>query len=106
MTSTDKRHDSRFPLQRRVKLMCPTTGRCYAGRTTDYSAGGAMLVMDGPSQLSPGEPVRMGIDWTGRQGVIKSEMMPKACIVRSMTLADKQHVAIAFDQRQLLAASA
>ncbi len=106
MTSTNKRRDSRFALQRRVKLLCPATGRCYAGRTSDYSAGGALLVMDGPSQLSPGEPVKVGLDWTGRQGLIKSEMMPKACIVRSMTHADKQHVAIAFEERQLLAASA
>ena len=106
MTNTERRRDSRFSLQRRVKLMCTLTGRCYSGRTEDYSAGGAMLVLDGPSQLAQGQRIRLGVDWTGRQGVIKSDAMPQASVVRSLTLAGRRHLAVAFDQRQALAASA
>ena len=106
MTDTEKRRDTRFSLNRRVKILCPLTGRCYSGRTKDYSAGGALLVLDRPSKLSQGRRVRLGVDWTGRQGVIRSDAMPEAAIVRSLTLAGRPHLAVAFDQRQELAASA
>ena len=100
MMHTNRRHDRRVPLDRRVKLMCPITGRCYGGQTQNYSAGGALVALDGPWQPAPGQHVRVGIDWTGRQGLIRSETMPKASVVRASALEGCRHLAIAFDQRQ------
>lgn len=104
MTDTEKRRDCRFSLKRRVKVMCPTTGRCWAGQTEDYSAGGVKLTIDEPWHMAPGQPLRVGIDWTGRQGLFHSNKMPRATVVRTVALAGRQHLAVAFDQRQELAA--
>lgn len=106
MTDTERRRDHRFSLQRRVKVMCPTTGRCYAGQTEDCSAGGARLTLDEPWQVTPGQRLRVGIDWSGRQGLLRSETMPEATVVRTVPLTGPQHLAVAFDQRQELAISA
>ena len=106
MPNTDRRRDRRLPLERRVKLMCPLSGRCYAGRTRDYSAGGALLTLDGRWRLGPGQQVRVGIDWTGRQGLIRSDSMPAASVVRAASLDGREHLAIAFEQRQESAAAA
>jgi len=86
--------------------MCPATGRCWAGNTEDYSAGGTKLSLDEPLHLAPGQLLKVGIDWTGRQGLLRSEMMPKATVVRTVAMDGQEHVAVAFDQRQELAASA
>ena len=106
MTDTERRRDYRFSLQRRVKLMCPNTGRCYAGQTEDYSAGGAKLTLDEPWHVTQGQRLRVGIDWTGRQGLLQSRTMPEATVVRTVALTGPQHLAVAFDKRQELAVSA
>ena len=106
MPNIDRRRDRRLPLERRMKLMCPLTGRYYAGRTRDYSAGGVLLALDGTWRLGPGQQVRVGIDWTGREGLIKSDTMPVASVVRAASLDGREHLAVAFEQRQEQAAAA
>ena len=106
MTNTERRRDHRVPLERRVKLMCPITGRCYGGQTRDFAAGGVCVELDGRGQLAPGTRVRIGIDWTGRQGLLRAESMPQASIVRSAAFDGRSHLGLAFEQRQELAASA
>lgn len=103
MPHTDRRRDDRVPLQRRVKLICPLTGRCHGGQTRNYSAGGTLVALDTPWTLAPGQRVRIGIDWAGRQGLIRSEQMPQASVIRAVASPGSGHLALAFDQRQELA---
>jgi hypothetical protein len=104
MAESDRRRDPRFPLQRRVKLMCTGSGRCFGGTTTNCSAGGALVELDGSPGPLPGEAIRVGIDWTGGQGLMRAELMPDASVVRSMPRDGHDLVAIVFAQPQHQAA--
>jgi hypothetical protein len=109
-TDAERRLDTRLPLQRRVKLVCTQTGRCVAGETCDYSSGGALVQLDpgaaAMAQWQPGRDVRVGIDWTGRQSMFIADLLPTARVVRSADCAGRRRIALAFVQRQPLAASA
>jgi len=109
MTNNERRQDARLPLQRRVKLVCQSSGRCLSGSTHDVSASGCLIDLDETSSLSSliaGAPVRVGIDWTGRQGILQTELMPPAQVVRMLGIDGRRHVAISYAQRQELAATA
>lgn len=102
----DRRQDPRAPVERPVKLRCRETGRYYSGRTTNLSAGGARLIVAHPSLLVNGQRVEIGIAWTSRDVVLSAGQLVGAAVVRSVGLGGSQQVALRFDARQPLAASA
>jgi hypothetical protein len=99
----ERRHDARLVAARPVRVECPQTGRRFSGRTRDVSAGGALLEVDHPCLLVPGQPLRLGIAWTARQTVLRREDLLEAVVVRSLGNGPKQTVAISFSQRLQLA---
>jgi len=106
MVSSDRRQSPRFPLARPVKLRCMISGRYYGGHTRDVSSSGVMTQLDTPSLLVPGQRVAVGIAEYERQPIIAADTMVEATVVRSLGLDGLQRVALQFDQRQQLAASA
>lgn len=105
MTPSERRQYARMPLKRRVKLMCTSSGRCFAGQTEDYSAGGCRVALDA-SGLEAGAQVKVAVDWTGRMGLAQAELMPSATVVRALQFDNQPQVALAFAQVQPLLASA
>lgn len=82
------------------------TQKYLAGRTCNISSSGAMLELDHPSLLVPGQRIHLGMDPTGRQALLSRKDMLQATIVRSFGMGYQQTVALIFDQRLSLAASA
>ena len=88
-----------------AKIKCLMTGRFLAGRTVNVSAGGAMLQVDHPSLLVPGQRVAIGMADTQQDVILRSEDMSEATVVRSIGVKGAQTVAVQFDQRQALLAA-
>lgn len=103
---SERRHDLRRQLRQPVKLHCPDTGRYLAGATANISSGGALLEIEHPSLLVPGQQVRLGITWNPRQNVLQQDDLLPATVVRSLGHGHRQSVAIAFTQAQSLPALA
>jgi hypothetical protein len=103
---SERRRDARLPLDRPVKVQCLHTGRYLGGHTQNLSAGGALVEIEHPSLLIPGQRVKIGIAQTKQDVVLAKDDMAEATVVRSMGHRGRQTVAIMFDRRQELAASA
>ena len=101
----ERRHDVRLSLERPAKIKCLMTGRYLAGRTVNVSAGGAMLHVDHPSLLVPGQRVAVGLADTQQDVILRGEELSEATVVRSVALKGAQTVAVQFDQRQALLAA-
>jgi hypothetical protein len=102
-TPHERRRDARLPLDRPVKVQCLHTGRYLAGHTCNLSTSGALVEIDHPSLLIPGQRIKVGVAQTRQDVILKSEEMAQATVVRSMGHRGTQRVAIVFDQRQELA---
>lgn len=103
-TAHDRRRDARLSLDRPVKVQCLHTGRYLAGHTTNLSSSGALIEIEHPSLLIPGQRVKIGVAQTKQDVLLQAEQMSEATVVRSMGHRGSQTVAIMFDQRQELAA--
>ncbi len=101
----ERRRDTRLALERPAKIQCLMTGRYLAGRTINVSAGGAMLEVDHPSLLVPGQRVAIGMANTRQDVILRGDEMSEATVVRSVGLKGRQTLAVQFDQRQELAAA-
>jgi hypothetical protein len=102
-TSQDRRRDARLPLDRPVKVQCLHTGRYLAGHTCNLSSSGALVEIDHPSLLIPGQRIKVGVSQTKQDVILRAEEMTEATVVRSMGHRGTQRVAVMFDQRQELA---
>lgn len=106
MGKSERRKDARIPLARPVKLRCVDTGRYLAGQTDNLSASGALLEVNHPSLLVPGQRLQVGIAWGRGQTVIDSGSLAEAIVVRSFGLGTTQRVAVHFSHRQEMALTA
>jgi hypothetical protein len=99
----ERRRDARIPIDRPVKLQCCVTGRYLRGRTDNLSSSGALLEIEHPSLLVPGQRLRVGIAWNRGQVVLEQDDLAEATVVRSLGHGESQRVAVRFTQRQTLA---
>jgi len=106
MGMTERRIDARVALERPVKVQCAVTGRYVSGQTDNLSRSGALVAVESPSLFVPGQRLKVGIAWQRGQVVLDSREMADATVVRSFALGTHQHVALRFDRRQELAATA
>jgi hypothetical protein len=95
----DRRLDPRLPTHRPVKLQCLATGRYIPARTVDLSAGGALVGLDFPHHLLPGQKVRVGIAQNLSQAWLSSDGMAEGLVVRLAARGRQQQIAVRFDQR-------
>ena len=101
----ERRRRPRLSLAYPVKLWCVETGRFLAGATEDLSAEGALIRVQHPSLLVPGQRLRVGIAWSGRDALIMQRQMLPAIVVRSLGHGETQHVAVSFDTALSLSTS-
>jgi len=104
-TPCERRRDARLPLDRPVKVQCLHTGRYLAGHTFNLSASGALVEIEHPSLMIPGQRIKVGVAQTKQNVILQSEEMADATVVRSMGHRGRQTVAVMFDHRQELAAT-
>ena len=102
---SERRQDRRIATSQPIKLQCCGLGRYYAGRTQNYSAGGALLQVDWPVRLLIGQQVRLGLGQDEKQVVVRSEDLIDATVVRHLAIGGRQQVAVQFRQRRPLQSS-
>lgn len=98
---SERRRDTRTPIDRPAKLRCVQTGKYYTAVTQDLSAGGALVEVHHPSLLVSGQQVEIGIAWSNRQMLLARDELIPGVVTRSLGLGGKQHVAIQFQTRQM-----
>ncbi len=101
-TASERRRQARLTLAYPVKVWCVETGRFLAGQTHDLSAQGALIEVQNPSLLVPGQRVRVGIAWSSREVVLSRKQMLPGVVVRSLGHGQQQHVAVSFDAAMIL----
>ena len=106
MLRPDRRHSTRLLIRRPSKLFNELTGKYLSAQTCNVSASGAMLTVNRPGRLLPGQHVRVGISTVPDQGIIKAEAMQSARVLRSMIDGERHYVAVAFDEPRILSDAA
>ena len=104
--SDERRRDARLELNRPVKVECAHTGRYVTGYTQNLSTTGALMDIDHPSLMVPGQRIKIGVAYTRQSVIIKKDEMIPGTVVRSVGLGNIQTVAIQFDEPQEMAMSA
>lgn len=95
--SAERRRFQRSALTRPVKLRCEKTGRYFSAEGIDASAGGALLRLGTGSHLPVGEPVRLGIAAEENHGLLLSDDLIEARVVRCLGHPDARYVAVQFE---------
>ncbi|MCC6675648.1 MAG: PilZ domain-containing protein [Phycisphaerales bacterium] len=96
----ERRSFPRLRITRSCKVFHPGTQKFLPARTTDVSAYGALLRIDSPRALQPGEELDIAVAWDG-EPILPQECLMRATVVRTGpgTLADAercQTVAVRF----------
>ena len=94
MAECERRVSERLNLERPCKLYIPRIGKYLAGSTWNLSAEGALLQLDRPVPLEPGDRLFVGIALTRRQPIFCSADMMEAAITRVLP-TDNDSVALA-----------
>ena len=100
----ERRRDTRYMLDRPIKLQCDQVGTRYLpGQTVNISAGGTMLEIDYPQHMHVGQEVRVAIANTPQQALLESGDFVTGTIIRCLGCNATQHLAIQFHKPQYLA---
>ena len=78
----DRRHDQRISLVRPCKVYEPRSGRYVPGSTCNVSSTGMLLRVFRPLSVEPGDRVYIGVSQRRQQGVMRSDEMIEATVVR------------------------
>lgn len=89
MIDIDRRSYERLPLRRPCKLYVPRTGRYLPASTCDVCEGGAMVRIDRPAPLEPGDHAYLGIATKRRQAVLVASEMVRVQVVRATPAGDQ-----------------
>ena len=97
----ERRSNQRHFLARPCKLYVPRIGRYVRGSTWNLSSSGAMLQLDRPVAVEPGDHLFVGIALKRRQAVLPVGEMLEAGVVRvARTALDGVALAVRFLQAQ------
>jgi hypothetical protein len=99
----ERRRFRRFTLDRPVKLHCHTTGRYLAGTGLDASSGGALIRLQHDANLAVGETITIGIARDRQQGLMLTDDMVEAHVVRCLGHGEHRYLALQFDVPVFLA---
>ena len=109
MSYEDRREHVRVDMNRPCKVFLPATSRYCPGRTRNVSEGGALVELDAPRDLKPGDVLELGIAWTNR-AILPADALVEAKVVRTVSaviLPDgttRRTVGVRFDQVEPIAA--
>ncbi len=90
----ERRASQRQDLARPCKTYVPRIGRYLAGLTWNVSAGGALLQLDRPAPIEPGDRLLIGVALKRRQPIFCSSEMMEAGVVRVLP-TDNDSIAVA-----------
>ncbi len=97
----DRRRHPRTSTELPCKVLRPALARYLSARTTDLSAGGALLDIATTRPLEVGESIAVGIAWHG-EGVLRSRDLVDATVVRADALpGSRQRIAVRFADEQI-----
>ncbi len=100
MVDLDRRAHQWLRVARPCKLSVPKTRRYLPGSTRNVSAGGALLRVVAHPAVATGDRLWVGIALTRRQGILLSNQMLKATVVRLARAAGGEMVlALRFGDR-------
>ena len=98
----ERRATERLNLARPCKTYVPRIGKYLAGLTWNVSAGGALLQLDRPAPIEPGDRIFLGVALKGRQTIFSSTEMMESAVTRVLPTAnDSISVAVRFIDAQL-----
>ncbi len=102
MVQCERRTRDRLTLLRPCKVYVPRIGKYLHGSTWNLSSSGALLELDQPAPLEPGDRLFVGVAIKRRQALFASDDMMGAGILRVLpTDNDSIAVAIHFDHEEL-----
>lgn len=97
----DRRAHSRSAVALGCKVVARSASRYLTARTTDVSAGGALVEIETTRPLEPGERLDIGVCWSG-SGILRTRDLVEATVVRTTPgIGDRQRVAVAFEVPQI-----
>jgi hypothetical protein len=92
MTATfeeaDRRAYPRLSAHWPCKVYNPISGRYIPGETMDVSENGAQIMLAWDTNLGPGQTLSIGIARKRRQGIIRTDTMFDATVVRVTPIAE------------------
>jgi hypothetical protein len=94
----DRRRHVRLDVDRPCKVVVPTARRALSARTSNVSVTGALLRVDSPRLLNPGETLRLAISWSNTP-IVREDQLVFARVVRALGIqGEAQTVAVEFAQ--------
>jgi len=90
----ERRASERLNLARPCKTYVPRIGRYVAGSTWNVSSSGALLQLDRPAPIEPGDRLFVGVALKRRQPIFHSSEMMEAGVVRVLP-TDNDSIAVA-----------
>ncbi len=90
----ERRASERLNLARPCKTYVPRSGRYLAGSTWNVSSSGALLQLDRPAPIEPGDLLFDGDALKRRQPIFSSSEMMEAAVVRVLP-TDNDCIAVA-----------
>ncbi len=90
----ERRASERLDLARPCKMYVPRIGRYLAGLTWNVSSGGALLQLDRPAPIEPGDRLFVGVALKRRQPIFCSSEMLEAGVTRVLP-TDNDSIAVA-----------
>lgn len=101
MSSLERRNSPRLPVHRPVKLRCErAAGRYLTGQTRNVSQGGALVHVDSPVPLHPGQLLQVGLPVTDSPALLRKDELIQATVVRCDRQGNQQMVAVQFASPQ------
>lgn len=95
---SDRRRHVRLDVERPCKVVIPAARRALCAHTSNVSVTGALLRVDSPRLLNPGETVRLAISWTNAP-IVREDQLVFARVVRALGIVgEAQTVAVEFAQ--------
>ena len=98
----ERRATERLNLARPCKTYVPRIGKYVAGSTWNVSSGGALIQLDRPALIEPGDRIFLGVALKRRQPIVCSTDMMESAVTRVLPTAnDSISVAVRFIDTQL-----
>ncbi|MCC5829718.1 MAG: PilZ domain-containing protein [Phycisphaeraceae bacterium] len=97
MSQRERRRFPRHEISGGVKIQCQMTGRYFAGQSRNLSEGGMLIEVDHPSLMISGQRLRVSRVAEADRGLLSSDNLLWATVVRSAPNGRGQMVALCFD---------
>lgn len=82
-SGADRRRYVRHRVESPCKIVEVKSGRPLSGITRDVSLGGLLVALRTPTELLPGDRIRIGVAWRG-QAVLDEASLAEAEVVRAL----------------------